>query len=522
MRKSEKVRNALNHPFYRLGGVALLAFIIYGGTLDQPFVQDDWRLIHFFTFAETHMQVIREFLKGGSFFYRPIPMLYHYAVYVIAGPHPEFFHGLLLVWVITTAFVALRASERFGFGKRTSTLISILWLGSAYLLKDTQLWIVGMNEPACLIFCLLSLSAWWQKKPIRSALWLAPALFTKESAVYVPLTLGLYAGWSFVIERDFTWTRAWAWGRSLLPQVLMCVAYLLVRLNLHQIQIPTENHPYAVTFLLTEQTTAWVAYLSWFIQNLFPGIPTELIHERATLLLNVPPLALWVPFILLTLLALLGLRWLDLKNPHIGASPCSRNRNTLFLIWALAAMAPFVMIADHPYRYYLIHAWVPMLMLTASLVGAGIRRFHLPANVLWPAVTLFTLIMVLGNTHRLHHQLTAGHDAPYSRGVNGLITKGSESRIVMRDLPILVPNPTPDHALVFRNTLMMGVLVHHGPEVMFGRGNFMIYREPEVRKEGNSWVATQGAQERRFSADKISFFEIRNGALHRVSPPEAK
>jgi len=192
--------------------IALASIGLYANTLGNAFLWDDKFLI----VQNTHIQSLRHLpslfvsdfsapsdVHGKSGYHRPVTMLSYAADYAIWGMNPRGFHltnvlvyALNALLVYASAFLLLR--------DRLASALAGLIFAVHPIHTESIAWISGRTDLLCACFLLLAFlsfariscsTGWWQTAHrLASPLFLLVALWSKETAIVLPVLLIAYDG----------------------------------------------------------------------------------------------------------------------------------------------------------------------------------------------------------------------------------------------------------------------------------------------------------------------------------------
>ncbi len=195
-------------------GLLLVVFIassilIYGRGIDNHFVADDWNFLFQVSNAHTLSDVFEFFTFNTGWFVRPTQWVITWAVYQVAALNPIPYHLISVVLDVINALLLglftyrlLKAYQQpSGNYALAAMVVTVLFLFS-WRHHEAIFWYSSVNELLAALFRLFSLLLItflvYQKAKSKvvliSAFTLgafALAIFSKESAVVLPLELGL-------------------------------------------------------------------------------------------------------------------------------------------------------------------------------------------------------------------------------------------------------------------------------------------------------------------------------------------
>jgi tetratricopeptide (TPR) repeat protein len=190
-----------------LSGIAAFAFLVYVQTLsfsftyldDNTLVLDNGAFLSDISHAVDAFR--RDVFGSGSPAYRPLLTLSLMLDAQVGGTSPRAYHVSNVVWHALTTCVAAAVLLRLRYPPRAAGVGALLF-GSHPALVPAVAWIPGRNDSLLTLFALLaflSLIVWsegrrWPVFVLHQGAF-AAALFTKESALVLPLLWVLYRRW---------------------------------------------------------------------------------------------------------------------------------------------------------------------------------------------------------------------------------------------------------------------------------------------------------------------------------------
>lgn len=194
--------------------VATAALAVFLGSLPNEFVYDDHELIRMNSSVRDPARVgsffAGDLFHGTSNYFRPLPGLVFTAVYRLAGPTPWAFrlvnlalHLLASVLVFRLLDELLRERPAAEQAHRTAAALAGALLFTVHPVHvEAVAWISGVMDVACAAFALLAFDCYRhadtsRRGRLRLTAGLVAfllALLAKETAVVLPVLLGLYEG----------------------------------------------------------------------------------------------------------------------------------------------------------------------------------------------------------------------------------------------------------------------------------------------------------------------------------------
>lgn len=207
-KKSKGIWEALTHPRWFLLLTVVVSFIIYAPSLnnDLVFLDDD---VIFDNLSKVEVTTLSEIVSEsfkrdamvgiGGDLYRPVQTLYFIAVYK-AGNGSLFLFHLLQVWLhILVCFTLFYLLKLMGADKfKAATAVAIYMTHPLFV--SAVAFIPSIGDQFLVFFGLLSIVFYIKnlrkaslKNAILSLLFLALAVFSKETAVFLPVIFIAYA-----------------------------------------------------------------------------------------------------------------------------------------------------------------------------------------------------------------------------------------------------------------------------------------------------------------------------------------
>ena len=417
-------------PRWALPAAVLLAtFLAYVGTLQFQFVYDDggqivvntfikqWK--YFPAFFQTH--VWAQFnIHAISNYYRPFFLAWLLLNYKLFGLNP-------MGWHLTTVLAHMVATLAvFYFGERltrdrVAAGIGALLFGVLPVHLEAVAWVSGVTEP---LFAMLLIPAflcylnfregrgrrgWWFA---GSLLLYAVAQFSKETAVVLPMFIGLYELLFPVAGESALRT----WPQRVRRGVLMAMPYAAIT----AIYIPARIHALR-TFSITNYPVPWTvnlmtipSLLVFYLRLLFWPVGLSAFYD--TDYVTTPGFQHFVVPLLIVLGVAAALAWIGWRT---------RSRTYLYLLfWSILPLLP-VLNLKYFVKGELAHdryLYLPSVGI-CILVGMALRRIpfgrvSLAGSEPVPAIPVAALALVLMATTILQSTYWANNLLLYKRGVD--------------------------------------------------------------------------------------------------------
>ncbi|WFB37400.1 hypothetical protein P3T73_06460 [Kiritimatiellota bacterium B12222] len=464
-------------------GVLLMvscALAMYHRSLGQPFVQDDWKILHYLLYSDT-VTVLTDFWIPDGLFYRPLSMTYHVLMYAVAGLNPLIPHTFLLIWIsLCGTLIAILARE-FQLRPLPALLIGTLWVGSCFLMHDVVLWMVGINEGLYLALLMGSLLCLIKGRPKSASLLLLSSLLCKEAAISLPISLAAYSILHLCCNGPSSFSDFRKYCKTWAPMYIVSFGYLVFRLIARLSYQPVVHPSYQFQFGAEEQLHVWTTFPLWILKTLLPWNQNASVYSRIEEVLGQHPLLSLLSLFILTAIALFLMIRADRCQQPAEDAWIHSPRVFLFC-WFGAACLPFIIIPNHAYRYYLLHPFIPLLLLNAILIRdlQWTKKYPQTATLL---LSLFALQFFIGNYRYNLHMQKVPIDYQQAYGLNNLSEKAHYVNILARDLPQLLPDLAPQQMVVIQGQPLHGTLAYMAPEIWYHKRPLYINGQESVRIE---------------------------------------
>jgi len=200
---------------------SVLAVFAYLPALNNGFIADDYAILKRVEILKTQPLYLYQVPPEN---FRLMSYVVFGAVKAVAGYHAWPFYafniGLHLVNLVLL-FRLLRVLLQDDAVVR----LAVLFFAVFQAPQEAIMWLAAMNETTMFFFTVVALLAWWRKQFAASALAYGFALFSKESAVIVPVLIVLM---DLYKEKVFVWRRYLV---LLIPTAVFAVIFLLTLSN---------------------------------------------------------------------------------------------------------------------------------------------------------------------------------------------------------------------------------------------------------------------------------------------------
>jgi len=455
--------------------LSALTIVLYEKTLRQPFVQDDWTILHEVRTSPVSDYLLQSISPADKILYRPLAKIGFLLTFLLFGFQPLGFHILgLVTHVVNSALVAL-VVERVTARRGIAAAVGVLYAASTTIHADTLLWIVGLYDLWAMLLFLVSLQLYFARKPALSAAAFLLSLLTKEAVAPLCLVFLFHA---LLLDRSKLGRLRWHGA--------VMAAYAFLRLFGANILESAGDHPYRMELAGTHLLANAGHFLSWALQTLFP---------------------LWSPS------PRLGAVVLVLAVSFLGFVVVFRGRGgersrfpetAFFMLWAIAGVLPAVLLTHHLFRYYAVYSLAPVLAL-AVLYGETILpvRLRKYAGLL---LLVFLAANLAGNWLTFSQRFDAEPSSVAEfDGSNHLIRKGDAVHTARTQLLLRYPTLQPATRLVISGIDLEAFGKQYGPRLWYADSTLSVLSPAEYDSlQALGAEIGQGALFLRFDGDSIT------------------
>lgn len=216
--------------------IVLIGLLIYFKSIFFEFVylDDNSLILDNIEFLKNWSNLPQAFLKdvfqadhGLAAYYRPLLTVSFMIDALFSGADPTAYHVSNILIHLTAAVLVWKALLKLGYERRISFLLATVFVVHPVLTQAVS-WVAGRNDSLLTVFVLLSLInflSYFERAKISSLmlsiLFFFLALFTKESAIFLPFFFLLYL-W---MRKKLSWRQIMVWTVSWLA-VFSCWFYL--------------------------------------------------------------------------------------------------------------------------------------------------------------------------------------------------------------------------------------------------------------------------------------------------------
>lgn len=233
---------------------------LYINTLSAGFVSDDsfqvlknvW-ITDFGYLGDVFLSSSWSFLAEdvGNNYYRPFMHLYYMFAYKLSGLDPWGYHAINIALhtlnSVVLFFLTCKVAQGGGAGREGSEERDLLILFAGFFAAllfaanpintEAVAWVASVTELSVALFVFLSLWLYINKRYYISALFFLCALFSKETAVVLPVLL---VAFDLVIKREKVFPVK-RWALRYWPYAVAALVYALLRLNAMGSAVPFKS-----------------------------------------------------------------------------------------------------------------------------------------------------------------------------------------------------------------------------------------------------------------------------------------
>jgi hypothetical protein len=447
-----------------LGATLLLLYL----PLSQfPFVQDDWTILHEFTFRGTLSVLLDMFSPAGKFFYRPLGSLCCWLVYELFGLHPIGFHLVALLFLAVSSFLVVSVAGTLTGDRRVAWGSGFLFAAASNVHIDPQMWLAGVFDIGAGLFALLCIDSFIKKRFSISALWFTMALGFKES---MAMLLFVLVTWTLLNGNDPSDQKPairTAFNRLKWHSVVF-LAFVAAKITGVSVFALPGTHPYAVRLIGNNISANFQLLTIWGLQAVTP-LKSFVFSENGALI------TLFVVTAGLVLVLFAGIR----HSRKTGKEISRTLSYTLFiLVWFLLMLFPLLTLVNHFSRYYLTAAFPPLVIGTMLVLKIALLDARRGARFILYATMALAAANVIDGTVSVYRRVGLGVldgiHASSRDGDNHFIGKASIVREVWKPLLAVLPS-VPPHSLLVLEGVGTGCFADkYGLQVWYGDSTLLL------------------------------------------------
>lgn len=350
----------------------LFSLLIYIHTISFGIIYlDDHLLVvdnaYFFRKIENLFLILTTdvYMDGSTFYYRPLLNVSFMLNFLLNGPRYFYFHLTNIILHSFSGILLFKMIRKFEIAIIPSFAFSLLFLAHPTLVPSV-VWLPGRNDSLLFVFSVLFILSFFnyvEKKSIKyafsSSFFFALSMFTKETAIALPVIVALYC---FLFKK---------WNRQIVSFFIISLAIIAFWLFLRQKII--KPHP----ILILNPFLSFKTFLFMLGKGIFPLSPQ-----------------IWLP--VKSMNYQYGIVALILLAPLIFFAIKQKNRVSIFgLIWYFVFILPFLIlyvshdgIGNWEQRLY-----VPMAGVMLFFAGLKWEYFLKISNHLKAAIFVILLIL---------------------------------------------------------------------------------------------------------------------------------
>ena len=170
-----------------LGLCCLLAVIAYLPVLNNGFIADDYVILKRVEILKTQPSYLYQIPPEN---FRAVSYVIFGVLKTLAGYRAWPFYAFNIGLHLTNIILLFRLLPIVLDDERTARL-AVLLFAVFQAPQEAVMWLAAMNETTLVLFTLLTLLAWFHKHYVLAAIAYSCALFSKESAIIIPLLVAL-------------------------------------------------------------------------------------------------------------------------------------------------------------------------------------------------------------------------------------------------------------------------------------------------------------------------------------------
>lgn len=381
-----------------------LNLVFYIRTITLYFNSDDYYFISFKNLADIFTP------RVGFYHYSPVFWAVIYVTRILAGPIPQFFHGIALLMHIFVAIEVFLLAKRMLGENKTAFIVSALF---SFFFTNYEIvyWITGISTSLMVFFYILAFHQFLdlvnspsQNKTVLMNIFFALALLSHEYALSFPIVAAAYI--AFVAKRKEL-------RLTLIPFIITVV--------------------FLVGKMIVFKSTAFASIPS--LGSFFASI----IRSTVYIFLPVPQIIDRLPKvgILIIFLALSAILVFGIRKSNFGK---------FCYFWVYSAIFLFSITSNPQARYFYLPS-IPAIILVILILRKSGKLM-----ALYAIISVISGILFL-NTQYYFWKKSSTINSNVIRYVRGLqSSKGNKVHLVVVNLPDSINGP-PWNAYVFRGGL---------------------------------------------------------------------
>ena len=444
---------------------------------------DDWKWMHHIRALSPRAFLLELFQPVDAFFYRPLSGLWHFLVWhgFQGDALPYRVVSLLALaasgWVVYRIGLHLFARMQEGGGpvQVPAFCAAVLYVTATSIHMDPMIWGVGINEHGSLLFSLLAVWLLLRGMHRRAAACFLVSLLFKESTLWFPF---LAAGVAWVRRdrsRPFT-----SLIPAILPYLLVAGVFLALRLAGDPVTGLGAQHPYVLRLTWRGLQALGMTYASWLFMALIPmGAENAIIHQVLDRLVR--PQVAGVVLAMLPVLAAGIFLWIG------RGVRAARKGGLLLAAWLLLGGGLYLLLPNHVYRYYLLSALSPALLLATWMAAQALARAGLPPRLVSLVVAAWTCWAAVAGAAYFRHRCAEGLEQRFHEGTNFLIARGTAVQLAREYLQAQRPRIPRGAVLVFTGVDAWGFYKSAGPRLWLDDPELVAANLADIGLDERGW-----------------------------------
>jgi hypothetical protein len=447
-----------------LGATVLL---LYSPLVQFPFVQDDWFMIHGFTFRPSSSILLDMVAPAGKFFYRPLATLYCWLVFSIFGLRPIGFHLLAILILGVSSFLVVSLARTFTVDQKVAWGSGFLYVSASIVHIDPLMWLVGAFDIGAGFFALLCIGSFIRRRFGISAIWFAAAMGFKEGMV---MLLPVLCAWTLLNGREGSDETRTA-RRTFSRLKWHCLAFLVfVAAKIPGVSIfgLPETDTYAARLVGSHVGDNFRRFALLGLQSVTP-LKSVVFSGNGGLM------TLFVATAILVLVFIAGISYVGGKGKGVGRPLVV----ALFIVgWFLLLIFPSLTLKNHFSRYYILAALPPLVIGTMLVLKIILHNTARNAKVILYATIVFVAANVIDGAVLIYRRVELGVlDGIHASGRDGdnhLIRKATMVREAWKPLLAVLPSVPPHSLLVLEDVQTTCFADKYGVQVWYRDSTLLV------------------------------------------------
>lgn len=477
--------------------LALAIGVVFWRVIGYPFIQDDWGVLNSIADGGPAAFLREGLSPAGKLLYRPGSTLYFLAAHQLFGLNPIPYHLTALVLHFITSLLIVFIMRAVIFDWFLAWMVGFLYAASVPVHLDPLLWCVGINDVGGTFFFSLSLLLVIRGRFRISAVAFLVAISMKESIVAL---LPVYVAYALLVGdgEKTLFGRMRSSLAKLWPQGLVLAAYIIVKTQAPSPLALPEAHPYKVRLVGVHVLRNVCRYFVWGLDAISPVKGVRMgTREGLVWLRTNPTIAALAAILVVVVLGLFALLWAARARGKTRGEVFRGAALPLFWgVWLAFGIGPFLFLPNHSYRYYLLYAFTPFLVLVVGFVAGALRGWRHSKRLVPVILTVFVGAHLLSSARLFQTMDRKGVGGMWLSGTNDLVRKGATVEIVRAGLREAHPTLPRGAVLIFGGVDVWAFDKDSGPRLWYGDTSLGVYEEKYLRfgREGAVIEGSPGTQ----------------------------